>query len=482
MHLFAVVKILGLLLMVFSLSMLPPAAFGWYDGDGTAVVFLEAFAFILVVGAVCWLLTFRVDRRLRLREGFIIVALFWTVLGLAGAVPLFLSQSPQLSVTESVFESISGLTTTGSTVIVGLDELPRSILFYRQQLQWVGGTGIIALGVAILPMLGIGGMQLYRAERSGPVKDTKLTPRIAETAKALCYIYVGLTVLCALAYWLAGMSVFDAVAHAFTTISTAGFSPYDDSMGHFDSAAIEMVSVVFMVLGGVNFALHFVAMRRRSLRPYAVDGEFRMYAAWLAGLAAVTVGYLVLQGTMAPEAAWHHGVFNVVSTATTTGYASTDFAAWPNFLPVLLILASVVGGCAGSTGGGLKVIRVLLLAKQGRRELTQLVHPNARVAVKIGGKALDDRIMQGVWGFFAAYVLCFAVGTLLLMFAGEDQVTAFSAIAATLNNLGPGLGEVAPHFRDVTPLSHWVLCLAMLLGRLEIFTILVLLTPDFWRH
>jgi trk system potassium uptake protein TrkH len=223
-------------------------------------------------------------------------------------------------------------------------------------------------------------------------------------------------------------------------------------------------------------------MRRRSLRPYAVDGEFRMYAAWLAGLAAVTVGYLVLQGTMAPEAAWHHGVFNVVSTATTTGYASTDFAAWPNFLPVLLILASVVGGCAGSTGGGLKVIRVLLLAKQGRRELTQLVHPNARVAVKIGGKALDDRIMQGVWGFLAAYVLCFAVGTLLLMLAGEDQVTAFSAIAATLNNLGPGLGEVAPHFRDVTPLSHWVLCLAMLLGRLEIFTILVLLTPDFWRH
>ncbi len=482
MHLLVVVKILGLLLMLFSISMLPPAVFGWYDGDATAAAFLEAFALILVAGTVLWSTTFRVQRRLRLREGFIVVALFWTVLGLAGAVPLYLSDALELSVTNAAFEAISGLTTTGSTVIVGLDELPRSILFYRQQLQWVGGMGIIVLAVAILPVLGIGGMQLYRAEVPGPVKDTKLTPRIAETAKALWYIYVGLTALCALAYWLAGMSVFDAVAHAFTTVSTAGFSPYDASIGHFDSALIEMVGVLFMVLGGVNFALHFAAMRRRSLSPYTLDGECRMYGAWLIVLATITVGYLVLQGTFAPAEAWHHGVFNIVSTATTTGYVSTDFSVWPHFLPVLLVFASFVGACASSTGGGLKVIRVLLLAKQGRRELTRLVHPNARVAVKIGGKALDDQIIQGVWGFFAAYILVFAVGMLLLMIAGEDQVTAFSAMAATLNNLGPGLGEVAPHFRDVTDFSKWVLCLAMLMGRLEIFTILVLLTPDFWRN
>ena len=482
MHILVAVKILGLLLMLFSLTMLPPAVFGWYDGDGTALVFLEALAIILAAGAACSLFTARVERRLRLREGFVVVALFWTVLGLAGGVPLYLAGALDLSVTDAAFEAISGLTTTGSTVIVGLDELPRSILFYRQLLQWLGGMGIIVLAVAILPMLGIGGMQLYRAEMPGPVKDAKLTPRIAETAKALWYIYVGLTVLCGLAYWLAGMDWFDATAHAFTTVATAGFSPYDDSIGHFDSALIESVGVVFMFLGGINFALHFAAMRRRSLQPYLVDGEFRMYALWLLALAAITVAYLGLQRALPWSEAWHHGLFNLVSIATTTGYTSTDFAAWPHFLPVLLIFASFVGGSASSTCGGLKVIRVLLLAKQGRRELKQLVHPNARFAVKIAGEALDDRVIQGVWGFFAAYILCFAIGMLLLMLAGEDQVTAFSAMAATLNNLGPGLGEVAPHFRDINDFSKSVLCVAMLLGRLEIFTILVLLTPEFWRH
>ena len=483
MHFLVVVKILGILLMLFSITMLPPAAVSWIDGDDSWLAFLESAGLTLVLGLLVWLPACRARRGLRLREGFIVVALFWTVLGLAGSVPLLLADATALSFTDAAFESISGLTTTGSTVIVGLDELPRSILFYRQELQWLGGMGIIVLAVAVLPMLGIGGMQLYRAELPGPVKDSKLTPRIAETAKALWNIYLGLTVVCALAYWLAGMGAFDAIAHSFSTVAIGGFSPHDASIGHFDSALIESVAVVFMILGGTNFALHFAALRRRSLVPHLQDAEFRTYISILAMVSVITVGYLAIEHTFTsiPETI-HRGVFQVVSIATTTGYTSATFAAWPDFLPVLLIFASFIGGCASSTGGGLKVIRVLLLAKQGRRELTRLVHPNAQVAVKIGGKALDDQVIQGVWGFFATYVFCFSIGMLLIMAAGHDQITSFSAMAACINNLGPGLGDVAANYQAIDGFSKWVLTISMLLGRLEIFTLLVLLTPDFWRR
>ncbi len=483
MHLLVVQKILGLLLMLFSVTMLPPAVIGWYDGDGTAIAFIEAGAVVLAIGTLSWLPAMRARKGMRLREGFIVVALFWTVLGLAGSLPLLLTDGLGLSVTDAAFESISGLTTTGSTVLLAIDTLPNSILFYRQQLQWLGGMGIIVLAVAVLPMLGIGGMQLYRAELPGPVKDAKLTPRIAETAKALWNIYLGLTVACAGAYWLAGMSAFDAIGHSFSTVSIGGFAMHDGNFGYFDSALMEMIAVVFMILGGTNFALHFAAMRRRSLEPYHIDSEFRTYIGVLAAITALTVGYLLLTQTFgSTTTALHQGVFQVISVATTTGFTVTSFHEWPAFLPVLLIFASFIGGCASSTGGGLKVIRVLLLFKQGVRELTRLVHPSARVAVKVGRRAVDDRVIQGVWGFFAAYVLCFSVGMLLLMAAGLDQVTAFSAMAACINNLGPGLGEVAANFRTIDDFSKWVLAAAMLLGRLEIFTFLVLLTPDFWRR
>jgi len=483
MHFLVVQKILGVLLMAFSLAMLPPAAIGWYAGDGSWAAFVHACYIIAGLGFLLWLPACRARQGLRLREGFIVVALFWTVLGLAGSVPLMLAQATSMSFTDAAFESISGLTTTGSTAIVGLDSLPHSILFYRQQLQWLGGMGIIVLAVAVLPMLGIGGMQLYRAELPGPIKDSKLTPRIAETAKTLWNIYVGLTVACALAYWLGGMTPFDAIAHSFSTVAIGGFSPHDASMGYFHSALIESVAVVFMVLGGTNFALHFAAMRRRSLKPYSLDSEFRTYVTILGVIAVATVAYLYIENTFAslPQAL-HHGVFQVVSIATTTGFTTASFAEWPDFLPVLLIFASFIGGCASSTGGGLKVIRVLLLFKQGRRELTRLVHPSARIAVKIGGRPLDDRVVEGVWGFFATYVLCFSVGMLLLMAAGLDQITAFSAMAASINNLGPGLGDVAANFQSVGDFPKWVLAISMLLGRLEIFTFLVLLTPDFWRR
>jgi trk system potassium uptake protein TrkH len=475
-------RIVGLLLMVFSTTMLPPAAVGLWYGDGAVYPFLVAFLQILVVGVVLWFPVRDAEREVRLRGGFIIVAVFWLVLGLSGSVPFMLSVTPHMSLTDAVFESVSALTTTGATVITGIDQLPHSILFYRQQLQWMGGMGIIVLAVAVLPMLGIGGMQLYRAETPGPMKDSKLTPRITETAKALWYIYLGLTVVCALAYWLAGMSGFDAIAHSFSTIAIGGFSTHDASMGYFNSAAIETVAIVFMLLAGINFALHFLAWRSISFKPYIYDPEVRTYFLVLLISALIASGYLYQTGTADSFAsAVHHGVFQAVSIGTTSGFTTADYYNWPGFLPVLLLFSSFIGGCAGSTGGGLKVIRFLLLIKQGLREIFRLIHPAAHIPVKVGNKPLSEKVVNAVWGFFALYVASFAVMMLLIMMTGLDQITAFSAVAACINNLGPGLGEVGAHYGDINPTAKWILCFAMLLGRLEIFTLLVLLTPMFWR-
>ncbi len=483
MQLKTIQRILGLLLILFSATLLPPVAVSFIYRDGAAAPFLGGFAIVLLVGFLCWWPVRDQRRELRLRDGFLIVVLFWGVLGMVGAVPFMLSDHPHMSLTDSVFESLSGLTTTGATVITGIDDLPRSIQFYRQELQWLGGMGIIVLAVAVLPMLGVGGMQLYRAETPGPMKDSKLTPRITETAKALWYIYLALTVACALAYWGAGMDAFDAIAHSFSTVAIGGFSTHDLSMGYFQSQTIEMVAVVFMLLSGINFALHFTAWRSLSLRPYLVDSEVRAYFLLLGSVAAITI--LALYLTSAFDSlgdAFHHGLFQVVSIGTTTGFTTAAYHHWPVFLPVLLIFMSFVGGCAGSTGGGMKVIRFLLLLKQGWREIVRLVHPAAQIPVKINGKPMSDRVIDSVWGFFAAYVGAFSLMMLLLMATGLDQVTAFSAVAACINNLGPGLGEVAYHYGDLNATAKWVLCFAMLLGRLEIFSLLVLLTPAFWRR
>ncbi|AOU96729.1 potassium transporter [Acidihalobacter yilgarnensis] len=476
-------RILGLLLLVFSFTLLPPAGVGLIYGDVAIRPFIEAFLITAATGFALWWPVRRERRDLRLRDGFLVAVSFWLVLGLFGAIPLALASAPHLSITDAVFESMSGLTTTGATVIVGLDELPKSILFYRQELQWLGGMGIIVLAVAVLPMLGVGGMQLYRAETPGPIKDAKLTPRIAETAKALWYIYLGLTVSCAVAYWLAGMDVFDAIAQSFSTVSIGGFSTHDASLGYFRSPEIEGVAIVFMLLAGANFGLHFVALRRMSLRPYWQDAEFRTYFGILAALAAITIGYLYIMGHYTHFGTdFRQGLFQAVSIGTTTGFTTAAYHHWPGFLPALLIFASFIGGCAGSAGGGIKVVRFLLLFKQGVRELMRLVHPSGQFAVKIGRRPVDDRVIDAVWGFFAAYVATFSVFMLLLMATGLDQVTAFSAVAACMNNLGPGLGAVGDNYAQLNPYAKWVLSMAMLFGRLEIFTPLVLFTPGFWRR
>lgn len=483
MNLRTVMRTLGLVVAMFSLSMLPPIAVSTYYADEGWRAFATSFGIVLAVGAALWLPFRRSRNDLRLRDGFLVVALFWLVLGLLGAIPMLLIDRPDLTLTDAVFESVSGFTTTGATTIVGLDSLPRSFLWYRQQIQWLGGGGIMVLAVALFPLLGIGGMQLYKAETPGPSKDEKITPRIAQTAKALWVIYVSLTLICAAAYSLAGMSWFDAGAHALTTLSTGGFSPYDASMAQFGSYTIEMIAVFFMFAGSVNYTVHYLAWRGRSLQSYASDPQVIAFAVVCAGFVAICTLYLMIAETHGSlREAFRYAAFQVVSFQTSTGYASADFAAWPGALPVLLVLTTFIGGCSGSTAGGMKVIRWQLAVRQGSRELTRLMHPHAELAVKLGGRVVPTSVLAAVTGFFAIYLVLFGAGTLALIFAGLDQITAWSAAATSINNLGPGLGDIASNFTTVPPAAKWICVFLMLIGRLEVFTILVLFTPAFWRR
>jgi len=462
--------------------MLPPIVVSLIYDDHQMNAFLHAFIITLGAGIIVWLPVRNLRKELRVRDGFVVTVLFWLVLSISGSVPLFLSDALDLQYVDAYFESLSGLTTTGATVITGLDDLPKSILWYRQQLQWLGGMGLIVLAVAILPMLGIGGMQLYRAETPGPVKDSKLTPRITETAKALWYIYLGLTTACALAYWAAGMSLFDAICHSFSTIAIGGYSTHDASIGYFDNHLIELIAIFFMFVAGINFALHFTAWRSNNWVTYVRDPEFRFYASLMGLVGLITITVLYATNTYELTDSIIKGLFEVVSIATTTGFATADFAHWPFVLPFLLFLVAFVGGCAGSTGGGMKAIRVLLIYKQGLREIKRLIHPNAIIPVKLGKKPVPDRVLEAVWGFFSVYLFVFVILLLLLLATGLDQVTAWSAVGASINNLGPGLGDVSIHYGDIPNTAKWILCFAMLMGRLEIFTLLILFTPAFWKN
>ena len=481
MHLTVILRITGTLLTLFSFSFLLPAAVALFFAERTLTTFLSAFAITLISGLVLWL-PLRGKRELRGGDGFLVTALFYLGLGMFGAIPFWLGDALQLSFTDAVFESVSGLNTTGATTIVGLDQLPKSLLIYRQMLQWMGGMGIIVLAVAIYPMLGIGGMQLYRTESAGPMKDNKLTPRITETAKALWYLYIGLTAACALAYWYAGMSGFDAIAHSFSTVSIGGFSTHDSSMGYFDSGAVEAVAIIFMTLSGINFALHFLVWRRRNPLHYFQDVEVRVYLFVLALVATIVCAILWWHPGSSDDAL-RDGIFQAVSITTTTGFTTSNFAAWPSVAPILLLFAAFAGGCAGSTAGGIKMIRVLMIYLQGMREVKRLIHPNGVFSIKLGRESVPDRRVDAVWSFFSVYVFFFLLSVCTLMIMSDmDFITAFSAVGACLNNLGPGLGDVAVNYNSITADVKWVLMFNMVLGRLEIFTLLVLLTPAYWRR
>ena len=478
-----VLKTIGLLLMVFSLTQIPPILIDFIYSEGEFVSFFISFALTFIGGYLVWFFNRNAAQDFRIREGILIVVSFWAVLSLFGTLPFLLTDSiKDLTFASAFFESMSGLTTTGATVLSQLDELPKSILYYRQQLQWLGGIGIIVLAVAILPFLGVGGMELYHAEYSGISKD-RLTPKVRQTAVALWKIYLSLTILCALGYFFSGMSFFDAVSHSFSTIAIGGFSTHDASIGHFNSLPIELVAMFFMFLSGINFSLHFVVWNNRTFINYWRDSEFKTYIFILISATVIILISLGLNNQYNSSAdTLRYGLFQTISMATTTGFVSQKFSSWPVALPLFLILLSFIGACVGSTGGGIKVIRVLMMFRLGMKEIKKFIHPSAQVSVKLNRSSVSEQTLVSVLGFFSLYAIAFILILIMLMFTGLDQVSSFSATAATMNNLGPALGTVADNYSILGDSAKWILSFSMLIGRLEVLTIIALFHKAFWRY
>jgi trk system potassium uptake protein TrkH len=479
----AVVHVLGQLLTIFGLTFALPILTSLLFRDGTWWAFVAAALICSGLGAIIWAATRRYKRELKSRDGFLLVTLAWVLMSAVAAIPMLIAM-PDLSLTDAFFEATSGITTTGSTVLTQLERLPPAINLWRHALHWYGGMGIIVLALAILPLLGVGGMQLYKAEAPGPVKDAKLTPRITETAKALWFTYAGLTVVCIVTLKLCGISWFDAVCHAFSVMALGGFSTYDSSIGHFRSGALELVMIAFMLLAAMNFARHFLAVRRLTLAPYRTDPEARAMLLVIATSVALVSVVLLLEGRYESELeALRHAAFSVVSIATTSGFVSEDYETWPAFVGYWLLFLSSVCCNTGSTGGGVKMFRTLLLWRQAGRELRLMVHPQAVEPVRIGNQVVPNRIAYAVLAFIFLYFITIVVLTFAMLLSGLDFLTSFSAVIASINNMGPGLNRVGPSttYQSLSDFQTWVCTTAMILGRLEIFSVLVLFTPAFWR-
>jgi trk system potassium uptake protein TrkH len=479
----AVAHVLGTMMALFAITFLMPLVSALIYQDGTFDDFAIAAGINVVVGLAIAAATRRHKRELKARDGFLLVTLAWVLLSLSAAVPLMIAL-PGISFADAYFEAASGLTTTGATVLTGLDTLPPSINLWRHALHWFGGIGIIVLAVAVLPLLGVGGMALYRAEAPGSVKDEKLTPRITETAKALWLTYMGLTAVAVVALRFAGMGWFDALCHGFSVVALGGFSTRDASIGAFDSAAIEIVLIVLMLVATLNFSRHFMALRGRTLAPYRNDSEAKVIFALVGASVLAIAVLLTVRGTF-PDffGALRHAAFNVVSVATTAGFSSGDYGLWPIFAPVWMIFLSCIICSTGSTGGGIKMFRTLLLARQAQREMKLLVHPSAVIPIRIGGHIVQDRIAYSVLAFIFLYFQTIAVLTFAMLLTGMDLVTAFTSVVASVNNLGPALGPTGPAgtYQILTDTQTWIYTVGMILGRLEIFSVLILFTAAFWR-
>jgi len=480
-----VIHALGLLLVVFSAAYLLPVITAVIYADYAILLdFLVAMVWTLAIGFLMWLLTRRYKGELSIRHGYLLVVAMWTAMPMFATLPLLLA-IPDLSFTDAYFETMSGLTTTGATVMTRLDSLPPAINVWRHELNWLGGMGIIVLAVAILPLLGIGGRQLFKAETPGPMKDSALTPRIAETARNLWAVYLGITLACIAALKWAGMNWLDAVCHAFAALSLGGFSTHDSSVGYFNSPLIEFVLIVFMLIAAINFASHFLAWRSKSLGVYLRDAEAVATITLILGSCIGVGAFLWWQGTYTNFwTALRHASFNLVSMATDCGFASVDFNQWPIFAPLWMLFLSCIAVSSGSTGGGIKMIRTLVLVKQAGREFVKLLHPAAVNPLKIGGHVVPNNIVFAVLGFIFLYFMSVATLTFVLLISGLDFISAFSAIIACINNAGPGLNQVGPagNYAGLTDFQTWICTLAMLVGRLEIFTVLILFTPHFWRR
>jgi trk system potassium uptake protein TrkH len=480
----AVVRILGLLVTLFALTMMIPLGFAYFGEDAALHAFRDSAFLAFLTGLAVVAVTWRYKRELYPRDGFLLVALVWVMLPLFAAVP-FLLHFPSITFAQAYFEAVSGLTTTGSTVLVGLDDMPASILIWRALLQWLGGMGILILALAILPLLGVGGMQIYRAETPGPIKDNKLTPRIAETAKLLYGVYLFFSIACFFAYWAAGMNWFDALVHMGTTMSLGGLSSYDASFGHFNSPAIELVAIIFMLIAGVNFAMHAAALKTLSLKVYLQCAQARWF--WFTAIAgSVVVGIFLFVKGVYPSfgESMRHAFFNTISVATTTGFASQDYALWPPFAAWFMIFLSAFATSSGSTGSGIKMIRLVLLVKQARRELLRIIHPRLISPVQLGEAVVSNQVIFAVLAYMLFYGATVMVMSFLMLLSGMDPISAVSAVLASVNNLGPGLGEVGPasSYANLTSFQLWVCSASMLLGRLELLTLLVVLIPAFWKN
>jgi len=476
----SVLKLLGLLLVLFGASLIPILILSLWESDGALVHFAQTLGICLGLAAVLWLPNRRIHVSLSRRDGFLVVVVFWVAVSTIGAVPFMLGS--HLGFLDSLFEAVSGVTTTGASVMPKIEGLPPSLLMFRQGLQWLGGMGMVVMALAVMPMLGVGGMRLYVAETPGPLKEEKIVPRIQQTASILLGVYTGLTAACALSFYLAGMNGFDAIAHSLSTLSTGGFSTHDTSIAYYRSLPIELVAVVFMVLGGVSFGVHFVALSRRSPSVYIENAETRWYLAILIIATLVTAAGLVLEDSNAVGWSFRAALFQVSSIMTSTGFGTEPFWLWAGFLPLFLMLVSMIGGCGGSTAGGVKVFRFLLVIKQVLWNMKRLLHPSGEFTVTMGGRAVERSVLDFVWGFVSAYILGYLVMWALMVVGGLDTVSAFGAVAACINNLGPGLGTVGSSFVETGALVKGVGIFAMLFGRMEVFTILILLHPDFWGN
>ena len=476
----SIFNLLGILLGLFSLSFIPPLVLTFVYSESGREIFLYSFIFLFFLGGTLWVSTRQKNLPLNISDGFIITTMFWVVLACEGSIRFYFFG---LSIGDSIFESVSGITTTGATTIIGLDTLPKSILLYRQLLQWIGGMGLIILAVAVMPALGIGGGQLYKMELPGSHGNQKLTPKITDSAKALWKIYVGLTVLCATLYLISGMSLFDSIAHSLSTVAGGGFSTHDDSIGFFDSGLIETVCIVFMLLSAASFAVHYAAIFGGKPLKYFYDSEFRFFLSVIILIIMISLLVHIISNSYVDIfSAIKSTIFHTVSIVTTSGFTTENFSLWPGFLPYLLLVGAFMGACSQSVGGGIKAWRVLIMINQAYKEILKTIHPNAVLTSKIGSKVIDGKIAEKVWGFFSIYVFIFMFLLMAMLGTGLSFESAFSAVGACLNNLGPGLGDVASNYTNVSGIGKIILCFAMILGRLEIFTLLVLFTPAFWRR
>jgi len=468
------------MLMMFAGTLMIPIVTSLLFSDGNFQTFIVSLLVFFIIGALLYFPNSKIKSSdIKSKEGFLIVVLFWLILSLFGSLPFILDKDLSLSFVDALFESISGWTTTGATIIDDLENLSPSILIYRQMLQWLGGMGIVILALAILPMLGVGGMQLYKAESTGPIKDNKISPRIAETAKSLWKVYIGLTTVCALLYFFAGMSIFDSVAHSFSTIAIGGFSTYNDSIGHFNSPIIEFVCIIFMLLAALNFILHFLAVKSGSIATYFKDTEVRSFTFIIIIFLSLIYVFHLVNNSDIPL---RHIIFQLISFITTSGFTSTSYESWPSFIVFTLLLVSFFGACAGSTGGGIKIIRVVLVLKLLKKGLLRTLHPTAQVPVKINDQAISDEVASNIYDFIVFYILSYMILSFLLLIFGNDIATSFSSVASCLNNLGPAIGDAVNSYSSLSTSSKYVLSFTMILGRLEIYTLLIILTPYFWKY